>query len=141
MQDTSDNDTKEEPVDAGKLGFVPNSLIQELGWDEDVDDDFRAAVEELTGSELADGDVGEVVDGVLLWWRDGDGDLAEGLMDALQDVTEGGFVWLLTPKVGREGYVSGADVGEAAPIAGLSITTTASATSDWAVTKLSTHRR
>ncbi|TSD62785.1 MULTISPECIES: DUF3052 domain-containing protein [Aeromicrobium] len=128
-------------MDAGKMGFAPDTVIQELGWDEDVDDDLRGAIAKHTGNELVDGDVGEVVDGVILWWRDGDGDLAEGLMDALQDVAEGGFVWLLTPKVGREGHVSGADVGEAAPIAGLSVTTTSPAGEDWAVTKLSTHRR
>jgi hypothetical protein len=128
-------------VNAGQLGFVSDTVIQELGWDDDADDEFRNAIEELTGHALADGDVGDVVDGVILWWRDGDGDLAEGLMDALQDVAEGGFVWLLTPKVGLPGYVSGADIGEAAPIAGLSITTTSVAAAKWAVTKLSTHRR
>ncbi|WP_243697215.1 DUF3052 domain-containing protein [Aeromicrobium phragmitis] len=128
-------------MDAGKMGFVPDTIIQELGWDEDVDDELRTAIEGHTGHEMVDGDVGEVVDGVILWWRDGDGDLAEGLMDALQDVAEGGFVWLLTPKVGRDGYVSGADIGEAAPIAGLSVTTTFPAGEDWSATKLSTHRR
>ena len=56
-------------------------------------------------------------------------------------LAEGGSIWLLTPKVGRDGYVSGADIGEAAPVAGLSTTTTSSATADWAATKLSTHKR
>jgi len=128
-------------VDAGKLGFVPDSVIQELGWDEDVDEDLRAAIEAHTGHELVDGDVGDVVDGVIYWWRDGDGDLTDALVDALQDLDDGGFVWLLTPKVGREGHVTGADIGEAAPIAGLSITTTAAIGDDWVVTKLSTHKR
>lgn len=128
-------------MDAANLGFAPNSVIQELGWDEDVDDLLRADIESVTGSSLVDGDVGDVVDGVILWWRDGDGDLADALMDALQDLAEGGCIWLLTPKVGRDGYVSGADIGEAAPVAGLSTTTTSSATADWAATKLSTHKR
>jgi hypothetical protein len=128
-------------VDTGKLGFVPDSVIQELGWDDDVDDQLREAIEQTTGNALVDGDVGLVVDGVILWWRDGDGDLADALMDALQDLVEGGFIWLLTPKVGRPGYVSGADIGEAAPVAGMSTTTTSSATDDWAATKLSSHKR
>ena len=128
-------------MDAAKLGFAPNSVIQELGWDEDADDALRDAVESATGSALVDGDVGDVVDGVMLWWRDGDGDLADALVDALQDLAEGGSIWLLTPKVGRDGYVSGADIGEAAAVAGLSTTTTSSATSVWAATKLSTHKR
>lgn len=128
-------------MDAGKLGFEPDSVIQELGWDEDTDEQLRSVIESHTGHQLADGDVGEVVDGVILWWRGDDGDLTDALVDALQDLVEGGFVWLLTPKVGHDGHVSGADIGEAAPIAGLSITTTSAIGSDWVVTKLSTHKR
>jgi hypothetical protein len=90
---------------------------------------------------LVDGEATEVVDGVILWWRDGDGDLADALMESLADLAEGGSIWLLTPKVGRDGYVSGAEIVEAAPVAGLSTTTTSSATNDWAATKLSTHKR
>lgn len=128
-------------MDAARLGFGPDTVIQELGWDEDVDDALREAIEGLTGHALVDGDVGEVVDGVVLWWRDGDGDLVDALVDALQDLAEGGSVWLLTPKVGRPGYVQGADIAEAAPIAGLSTTTTSSASAEWSATKLSTHKR
>jgi len=127
-------------VDAGKLGFVSDSVIQELGWDEDTEEGLRLAIETHTGHEMVDGEVGDVVDGVILWWRADDGDLTDGLLDALQDLAEGGFVWLLTPKVGHAGHVSGADIGEAAPIAGLSITTTAAVGPDWVVTKLSTHK-
>ncbi len=127
-------------MDAGRLGFAPDTVIQELGWDEDVDEELRQAIESQCGSELV-GDVSDVVDGVILWWRDGDGDLVDALVDSLQDLAEGGSVWLLTPKVGRSGYVSGADIAEAAPIAGLSTTTTSSASPEWSATKLSTHKR
>ena len=127
-------------MDAGRLGFAPDTVIQELGWDEDVDEELRQAIESQCGSELV-GDVSDVVDGVILWWRDGDGDLVDALVDSLQDLAEGGSVWLLTPKVGRSGYVSGADIVEAAPIAGLSTTTTSSASPEWSATKLSTHKR
>jgi hypothetical protein len=127
-------------LDAGRLGFAPDTVIQELGWDEDVDDELRQAIESQCGSELA-GDVSDIVDGVILWWRDGDGDLVDALVDSLQDLAEGGSVWLLTPKVGRPNYVSGADIAEAAPIAGLSTTTTSSASPEWSATKLSTHKR
>lgn len=128
-------------MDAGKLGFEPDSVIQELGWDEDTDEELRSAIESHTGNQLVDGDVGEVVDGVILWWREDDGDLTDALVDATQDVAEGGSVWLLTPKVGLDGHVSGADIGEAAPIAGLSITTTSAVGPSWVATKLSTHKR
>ena len=128
-------------MDAGRLGFRPDTVIQELGWDEDVDDELRTAIETQCGNALVDGDVGDVVDGVILWWRDGDGDLVDALVDSLQDLAEGGSVWLLTPKVGRDGYVSGADIAEAAPVAGLSTTTTSSASGEWSATKLTAHRR
>ena len=128
-------------MDAGRLGFAPDTVIQELGWDEDVDDELRQAIEKQCGSELIDGDTSEAVDGVILWWRDGDGDLVDALLDSLHDLAEGGSVWLLTPKVGRSGYVPGADIVEAAPIAGLSTTTTSAATPEWSATKLSTHKR
>ncbi|MGA9102260.1 DUF3052 domain-containing protein [Aeromicrobium sp.] len=127
-------------MDAGRLGFAPDTVIQELGWDEDVDEELRQAIESQCGNELV-GDVSDVVDGVILWWRDGDGDLVDALVDSLQDLADGGSVWLITPKVGRPGYVSGADVAEAAPIAGLSTTTTSSASAEWSATKLSTHKR
>jgi hypothetical protein len=48
----------------------------------------------------------------------------------------GGTVWLLTPKVGREGHVDPADIADAAPTAGLSTTTNMSAADDWAATRL-----
>ncbi|TNC35087.1 DUF3052 domain-containing protein [Mumia zhuanghuii] len=131
----------DRPGHGDRLGFKPDMVVQELGWDEDVDDSLRESIEDRIGSEMVDGDYGEVVDGVVLWWRADDGDLADALMDSLQDLVEGGTVWLLTPKVGRPGYVDGADIAEAAPIAGLSTTTTNPAGSDWAATKLSTHKR
>lgn len=134
------HDADESGVGA-RLGFKPQTVIQELGWDEDVDDDLRLAIEQRTGNELVDGEYGDVVDGVVLWWRDDDGDLIDALVDSLQDLVEGGGIWLLTPKVGREGYVDNADIAEAAPVAGLTTTTTSSASTDWAATRLSSPRR
>lgn len=140
--DTNDSTNhKGVELNAARLGFAPDTVIQELGWDEDVDDELRSAIAALVGSDLVGGNSDEVVDGVLLWWRDGDGDLVDALFDSLQDLAEGGSVWLLTPKVGRDGYVNNADIAEAAPVAGLSTTTTSSASPDWAATKLSTHKR
>jgi hypothetical protein len=119
-----------------RLGLRPGTVVQELGWDEDVDDSVRAAIEDTIDSDLVGGDHGDVVDVVLLWWRDDDGDLVDALMDSLKDLDRGGAIWLLTPKVGRPGAVDAADVAEAAPIAGLSTTTTVAVGKEWTATRL-----
>src|SRR5829696_9972241 len=121
---------------AQRLGLQSGQVVQELGWDEDCDDDLRADVEDVTGSELVDAGIGEVADAVLLWWRDGDGDLVDALVDAKTDLTDDGVVWLLSPKVGRPGYVDPSDVTDAAPTAGLATTTTVSVAEDWSAMRL-----
>jgi hypothetical protein len=123
-------------VPASRMGFVAGQTVQELGWDEDCDDELRAALEDLTGTALVDEDYDDVVDAVLLWWRDGDGDLVDTLVDALTTLADGGVIWLLTPKAGRAGHVEPSDIGEAAPTAGLSATTSVAAAPDWSGTRL-----
>ncbi len=119
-----------------RLGLKPGMVVQELGWDEDVDDSVRAMIENAIDADMVDGDHGDVVDMVMLWWRDGDGDLVDALVDSLTDLVGGGAIWLLTPKVGRPGAVDAADVAEAAPIAGLSTTTTVAVGTEWTATRL-----
>lgn len=119
-----------------QLGFKDGDLIQEFGYDDDVDFDLRDDLEEVTGSELLDEDDQEIVDAVLVWWRSDDGDLVDGLMDVLSCLDEGGAIWLMTPKAGRDGYVAPGEVQEAAPLAGLHVTTTEAASRDWAATRL-----
>lgn len=119
-----------------RLGFKSGMVIQELGWDDDTDDALRVAIEDAIDGDMVDGDYGNVVDAVLLWWRQDDGDLVDGLVDALTDLVGGGAIWLLTPKVGRPNAVDASDIAEAAPIAGLSQTTTAAVSKDWAATRL-----
>ena len=72
------------------MGFKDGDLIQEFGYDDDVDFDLRDDIEDLTGSELLDEDDHEVVDAAILWWRAGDGDLVDTLVDSLTTLTEGG---------------------------------------------------
>lgn len=119
-----------------KLGLKPGMVVQELGWDDDTDDRLRTAIEDFLGADLVDGDYGDVVDAVVLWWRTDDGDLVDGLVDALTDLVGGGAIWLLTPKVGRPNSVDAADIAEAAPVAGLARTTSAVVSPDWAATQL-----
>jgi hypothetical protein len=122
----------------GRLGLRPGMVVQELGWDSDTDDTLRIAIEDAIDSDMVDGDYGNVVDAVLLWWRDEDGDLVDGLVDSLTDLVAGGPIWLLTPKVGRANAVDPSDITEAAPIAGLALTTTAAVSKDWSATRLVT---
>jgi len=119
-----------------RLGLRPGMVVQELGWDEDVDDDVRVALEDAIDADLVDGDYGDVVDAVVLWWRDDDGDLVDALVDSLTDLVRGGPIWLLTPKVGRANAVDPSDITEAAPVAGLSTTTTVPVAADWSATRL-----
>ncbi len=119
-----------------RLGFTQGMVVQELGWDEDTDDSLREAIENSIDADMVDGDYGNVVDAVVLWWRADDGDLVDGLVDALTDLVGGGMIWLFTPKVGRAGEVEPADITEAAPIAGLALTTTAAVGADWMGTRL-----
>lgn len=125
---------------AARLGLRAGQVVQELGYDDDVDQDLRSSIEALTGNELVDEDFEDVVDTVLLWWRDDDGDLVDALVDALVSLGEAGVVWLLTPKAGREGHVEPGDIGDAAPTAGLHQTSSISAAKDWSGTRLVARR-
>ena len=117
------------------LGIVPGVAVQELGWDNDVDEDLRAAILDVLGEDFVYEAI-EAVDVVLLWWRDEDGDLGDGLVDALTDLTARGHIWLMTPKVGQDGYVDPADLAEAAPTAGLAMANTATVSKRWQAHKL-----
>ena len=125
---------------AGRLGFRPGQVVQEFGYDDDVDDELRMSIEDLTGNELVDEDVQEVVDATVYWWRDGDGDLVDSLVETLPNLVEGGVIWLLTPKSGRPGHVEPSDIEDAAPTVGLHATSTISACRDWTGTRLVTPR-
>ena len=121
-----------------RLGIKPGYVVQELGYDDDVDEDLRDAIAGVDGVELVDEDYEDVVDVVLFWWREGDGDLVDSLVDAISPLADGGNIWLLTPKAGREGHVEPSDIREAAPTAGLSQTSSLSAGRDWSGTRLAT---
>jgi hypothetical protein len=119
-----------------RMGFAAGELILEVGYGPDCDDVLRSEISKITGTQLIDGQTTEVVDAVLLWWREGDGDLVDELMDALTYLTETGPIWVLTPKLGRDGHVDSSEIQDAAPIAGLSQTSTLALAKDWAGTRL-----
>ena len=120
---------------ADRFGIEPGMVVMEMGYDDDVDTDLRDALTDRCG-ELVDEDTDEVVDAVLVWHRDGDGDLFELLVDALGPLADNGVVWLLTPKAGRDGHVEPSEVAESAQTAGLQQTSTINAGRDWSGARL-----
>ncbi len=125
------------PSLAERLGVEAGTVVQEIGYDAaDADEALRASIVQRSGNELVGEDSDEVVDIVLLWWREDDGDLIDALVDAKGPLADSGVVWLLTPKVGRDGHVEPWDISEAAPTAGLSETSTLSVGKDWSGVRL-----
>ena len=118
------------------MGFTADELVLELGYGTDCDENLRSSIREVTGTDFLDQDSREVVDAVLIWWREGDGDLVDELMDAMTYLSESGAIWVLTPKIGRSGHVEPSDIQDGAPLAGLSQTSTLSIAPDWCATRL-----
>ena len=122
---------------AERLGLKPGMIVMESGYDDDVDEQLRDGIAEVIGEDMVDEDTDEVVDVVLLWYREGDGDLADVLVDSIAPLADDGYIWLLTPKRGQGSYVEPSDIAEAASIAGLSQTSIATIGHEWAAARLS----
>ena len=118
------------------MGLAKDDLVLEVGHDSDCDSTLRDELMSMTGTDFLQGSTSEVVDAVIIWWRDGDGDLVDELMDALTYLLENGAIWVMTPKAGRAGHVEPSDIQDAAPIAGLSVTSTIALAKDWTATRL-----
>ncbi len=121
---------------AERLGLDPGMIVMEMGVGDDADEEFRGEIAGRTGEEIVDENSDEVVDAVLLWFRDGDGDLADALVDAISPLADDGYVLLLTPKRGRDEFVEPSDIAEAASIAGLSQTSVTTVGDDWSAARL-----
>lgn len=119
-----------------RFGLTKGMVLQEFGYDDDVDAALRDAIQEVTGEQIEDEEFGHVADGVLLWFRDGDDDLADLLMDVQSLLDDGGTVWLFTPKAGTSGHVQPRDVQEGASLAGLHGTSTFMIGDVWSCTRL-----
>ena len=123
-----------------RMGFEKGQLVLEVGHGPDSDEDLRKQITELIGEPLIEDTTSEVVDAVLIWFREDDGDLTDELVDALTFLSETGPIWVLTPKVGREGHVEPSDIQDAANTAGLSQTSTIAVAPNWSATKI-VHRK
>lgn len=104
---------------ANRLGIDKGMIVQELGWDDDCDMSISEDIEDRIGEELLDDETDELCDVVLLWWREEDGDLVDGLVDSTRNLASDGRIWLLTPAAGHPGTVPPGEINEAAQLAGL----------------------
>lgn len=121
---------------AKKIGLDSDAIVQELGWDEDVDESFREAVSELLSSPIEDETYDGIVDATVLWWRASDGDLFDGLLDVLTTLDEDGFVLLCVPKMGSDEHVDAVEVREACEQSGMRVSSPIKFPSEWSMTKL-----
>ena len=138
MSPSSDVNATSSPAEV--MGFEAGQIVQEFGYDDDVDLELRDAIEDTIGAELEDEDCQEIVDAVIMWWREGDGDLTDALVDTLTTLAAGGPIWLLLPKAGRDGHVTPGEVQEAAGTAGLRVMSSMSLAADWTGTRMATRQ-
>ena len=120
-------------------GPDPRVQPRHKGPDFDTQDKLRAYAVQHGGDDAllvdAAGAVTESAYGSVLWWRDGDGDLVDTLMDAITPLADDGVIWVVTPKTGKPGHVQPAEIAESAPTAGLMQTSSANL-GDWIASRL-----
>jgi len=121
---------------AHRLGIDSGDIVMEIGYAEDCDGALRDGAAALAESALVGEDSDEVVDTTLLWFREDESDLVDVLVDALAPLAEDGQIWLLTPKIGRDGHVEPGEVTESARTAGLQSTSSINACKEWSGTRL-----
>ena len=69
-------------------GTCPGQVVQEFGYDDDVDEDLATRSKTPVGGDLEYDDFTNA-DAVLLWWRDEDGDLADAPSTGPPNLAEG----------------------------------------------------
>ena len=120
--------------------MASGSVIQEFGYDDDVDGAVREQIGEETGQELGDEDYRDIVDGAVVWWRDDDGDV-DDLADLFLDMkanleSDMSPCWVLVPGTRSPGYVTADVIKDAAETAGLMATTSVAVGAAWMGVKL-----
>jgi Protein of unknown function (DUF3052) len=128
--------TMTHTFDLSKLGLQAGYLIMEIGYQGDCDEELRASLTALTGAPLLDESAQEVVEAVFIWYRDGDGELSDFLMDGLTYLSSEGSLWLLTPKYGCAGYVEASEITDAVQVAGLAQSTSFLIAHNWSATRI-----
>ncbi|MGW0658403.1 DUF3052 family protein [Streptodolium elevatio] len=121
---------------AVRMGLSPGQTVKEIGRHDDADELVREGMAEATGRDLLDPDDATAADLILLWFREGDGDLEDSLARAAEALETGGDIWLLTPNEGRSGAVPAEDIADAADAVGLTPTDSVAAGSAWNAARL-----
>ena len=112
-------------------GYIP--VLRPFSIISDMLSHIRDSIEALTGEDLVDEEYDSAVDGVIVWWRDGDeeDELSDTIMDAGGLIAGDGLFWIITPKPGREGATSANTVQNAAKTAGMNAGTPVTLSPDW----------
>jgi len=96
QEDVSERDRGPGPGStwAGRTArYQAGQVVQEIGYDDDCDEDLRDAIGDVEGVELVGEDYDDVVDVVLLWWRD--------------ETETSSTPWLTQSRRSRDGDMSG----------------------------------
>ncbi len=133
---TTDGSGTLDSAIVARLGLNQGMVVQEFGYDSDVSEALRSAIESVTGEDLVDEDYGDVTDASIVWFREGDDDLTDLLVDVQSLLDSGGQVLLLTPKSGKPGHVRPGEVEEASSLAGLHATSSVVIDAGWTATVL-----
>ena len=75
---------------ASRMGIESGFLVLQRGFSDDCDSTISDELAKVSGSALLGEDSQEVVDAVITWFREEDGDLVDELVDCLTYLTEGG---------------------------------------------------
>ena len=99
-----------------------------------MDNEFRFAVEDFTGTELEDEEYSGVADAVLVARRRRRP--RRRVCRCLTNLGEGGSITLLTPRAGQPGSVDASVIEESAVTAGLHTSGIVNASHGWRATRL-----
>ena len=123
---------------AYRLGFEADLVVRELGLADDADQGLRTSITSAIGADMVDTSYDEEVDAVVLWLREGDGDLLATLVDASAGLAPSSLVLVLTPTAGHPGYIERSDMFEISETASHSITNPTAIGTRWSAWRMVT---
>ncbi|MFF0545825.1 DUF3052 family protein [Nocardia thailandica] len=95
-----------------RLRILAHHRVRHLGVGEDIDHGLAETIATATTRRPLDGAHPGDADIAVVWFRDGDGDLAAVLAGLVETTTS--LIWLFTPAAGRPGHIGDARILSAA---------------------------